>query len=40
MAFGEYQFPQKSAPLPVGEKGIASLYHPEVGTLRFRSNPK
>lgn len=40
MAFGEYQFPQQSAPLPDGEKGIASLYHPEVGTLRFRSNPK
>lgn len=37
---GNYQFPQKSAPITSGEKGIASLYHPEVGTLRFRSNPK
>lgn len=40
MAFGNYEFPQKSAPLTTGEKGIASLSHPEVGTLRFRSNPK
>ena len=39
---GGYQFPQKSAPIitSTGERGIASLYHPEVGTLRFRSNPK
>jgi hypothetical protein len=37
---GGYVFPQKAAPLPVGERGIASLTHPEVGTLRFRSNPK
>jgi hypothetical protein len=40
MAFGDYEFPQKSAPISSGEKGIASLSHPEVGTLRFRSNPK
>lgn len=40
MAFGKYEFPQKAAPITSGEKGIASLYHPEVGTLRFRSNPK
>jgi hypothetical protein len=40
MAFGDYQFPQKSAAFTSpDEKGIASLYHPEVGTLRFRSNP-
>ena len=38
--FGQYQFPQKAAPIASGERGIASLYHPEVGTLRFRSNPK
>lgn len=40
MAFDKYEFPQKSAPITTGEKGIASLSHPEVGTLRFRSNPK
>lgn len=40
MAFGNYQFPQKTPPLAYGEKGIASLYHPAVGSLRFRSNPK
>lgn len=40
MAGGNYQFPQKVAPLASGEKGIASLYHPQVGPLRFRSNPK
>lgn len=37
---GKYQFPQKSAPITSGERGIASLSHPEVGTLRLRSNPK
>ncbi len=40
MAFGKYEFPQKSSPITTGEKGIASLSHPEVGILRFRSNPK
>ena len=42
MAFGNYEFPQKVAPaqLQEGERGISSLYHPEVGTFRFRSNPK
>jgi hypothetical protein len=37
-----YHFPQKTAPavLQPGERGIASLQHPDVGTLRFRSNPK
>lgn len=42
MAFGNYEFPQKSAPASLndGERGISSLYHPEVGTFRFRSNPK
>lgn len=42
MAFGDYQFPQKVSPanLADGERGIASLYHPDVGTFRFRSNPK
>lgn len=40
MAFGQYEFPQRAAPLATTERGIASLYHPEVGTLRFRSNPK
>lgn len=38
---GNYEFPQvASATTQTGERGIASLYHPEVGTLRFRSNPK
>lgn len=40
MAFDKYQFPQKAAPIVSGERGIASLHHPEVGTFRFRSNPK
>lgn len=42
MSFGNYEFPQKVAPanLQDGERGISSLYHPEVGTFRFRSNPK
>jgi hypothetical protein len=35
-----YQFPQKSQPITSGERGIASLHHPDVGTFRFRSNPK
>lgn len=42
MGFSDFQFPQQSAPanLSGGERGISSLYHPEVGTFRFRSNPK
>lgn len=42
MATGRYEFPQvaPAANLTDGERGIASLYHPDVGTLRFRSNPK
>jgi len=39
-AFGRYEFPQKSAPLTGGERGIATLSHPEVGSFRFRCNPK
>lgn len=37
----KYAFPQKSAPIntSTGERGIASLHHPDVGTLRFRTNP-
>ena len=37
-----YHFPQKTsrAVLAQDERGIASIYHPEVGTFRFRSNPK
>ena len=36
-----YQFPQVAAPITSpDERGIASIYHPEVGTLRLRSNPK
>jgi hypothetical protein len=35
-----YQFPQVASPLTTGEKGIATLSHPEVGSFRFRSNPK
>lgn len=37
-----YHFPQKTAPavLLPDERGIASLSHPNVGTFRFRSNPK
>jgi len=42
MAKGRNEFPQVAPPanLTDGERGIASLYHPDVGTLRFRSNPK
>lgn len=36
---GGYQFPQVSAPLPAGERGIATLRHPAVGGMRFRCNP-
>lgn len=36
---GKYSFPQVAEPLRSGETGIASLHHPNVGTLRFRSNP-
>lgn len=37
-----YHFPQKTAPaqLEKDERGIATLYHPDVGPFRFRSNPK
>lgn len=37
-----YQFPQKTSPavLSDNERGIASLYHPEVSTFRFYANPK
>lgn len=42
MSFGNYQFPQTVPGLgrDSGQRGITSLHHPEVGTLRFRSNPK
>lgn len=40
MGTGVFEFPQRSAPMVGEERGIASLSHPEVGTLRFRSNPK
>jgi hypothetical protein len=40
MAFGKYEFPQVSSPLTTDERGIATLSHPEVGSFRFRSNPK
>lgn len=36
----KYQFPQVKPPLKSGETGIASLSHPGVGTLRFRTQPK
>lgn len=37
----KYAFPQQSAPFAPGstEHGIASMHHPEVGSLRFRTNP-
>lgn len=35
----KYAFPQQAAPLRAGERGIASMHHPDVGTLRFRTNP-
>jgi hypothetical protein len=37
-----YHFPQKTPPavLAPDERGITSLSHPDVGTFRFRSNPK
>ena len=42
MPFGDYQFPQTTPGLSrdSGQRGITSLSHPAVGTLRFRSNPK
>lgn len=40
MTFGKYEFPQKTPGLSAGARGIASLHHPGVGTLRFRANPK
>lgn len=39
MALGN-GFPQVAPGTTTGERGIASLYHPGVGTLRFRANPK
>ena len=39
MAIGAYEFPQVAPASTSGERGIASLYHPGAGTLRFRSNP-
>lgn len=37
----EFAFPQQSPAIPrtTGERGIASMHHPDVGTLRFRTNP-
>jgi hypothetical protein len=40
MVAGKYGWPQIGPGSTTGERGIASLYHPKVGTLRFRSNPK
>lgn len=42
MSLGKYEFPQTGPGLSgiTGERGISSLHHPDVGTLRFRSNPK
>jgi hypothetical protein len=37
---GSYGWPQVSPTSTSGERGIASLSHPGVGTLRFRANPK
>lgn len=38
MAAKQYNFPQKSAPLRSGERGVASLTH-QGRTFRFRTNP-
>ena len=40
MAVGSYGWPQVAPTAITGERGIASLSHPGVGTLRFRANPK
>lgn len=40
MAVGKYGWPQVAPGSTTGERGISSLHHPKVGTLRFRSNPK
>lgn len=40
MAIGNYEFPQVAPRSTTGERGIASLFHPNVGPLRFRVNPK
>lgn len=40
MAIGDYEFPQVGPGYVTGERGICSLTHPEVSTLRFRVNPK
>jgi len=37
----KYAFPQQSPPFSPNttERGIATMYHPGVGSLRFRANP-
>ncbi|ABE67876.1 minor tail protein [Mycobacterium phage DirtMonster] len=40
MPNSNFHFPQQSIPLAKGERGIATLHHPDVGSLRFRTNPK
>ena len=40
MVIGNYGWPQVAPTSTTGERGIASLSHPGVGTLRFRANPK
>jgi hypothetical protein len=35
----KYAFPQQAPPTQSGETGIASMHHPDVGSLRFRTNP-
>lgn len=37
----KYAFPQQSTPISKGsgERGIARMHHPDVGSLRFRTNP-
>lgn len=38
---GKYSFPQQSPSISKesNERGIARMYHPDVGSLRFRANP-
>lgn len=40
-ATSSYAFPQQAPAISAssGDKGIASMHHPEVGTLRFRTAP-
>ena len=40
MAIGNYGWPQVAPGYVSGERGIASLSHPGVGTFRLRCNPK